>query len=308
MFCISDEGGSLMRESTKVLMAKHGWRIDRAVHNYLYFVFYYPYVFFLYHLFRILSKYFSWVKPIRYIISMSFARYHAKVMSFGDTKKMFELNEDIAATSVKNKQIVPFKYAYKILLQEPEYIAVMDCPCKKTMNAPDWTINSCISVGRKTSQFWVERLGKKYNARKISQQEALDLIKKFRKKGYLTQAFFKVATGGSTGVICNCHMDNCVSLQATRFAREFDPSFSMAADSGYSVLHDDAKCTKCGTCASICNFGAIKVFDGVRTYDRSKCMGCDLCVEHCTQEALSLYQDPKKTVPLDLDLVKAEYL
>lgn len=297
-----------MRESTRALMAKHGWRVDRAVHNYLYFYFYYPYVFFLYHLFRILSTYFSWVKPIRHIISMAFSRYHAKVISFGNTKKIFELNEDISATSSKNKMIVPFRYAYKILLQEPDYIAVMDCPCKKTMNAPDWTINSCISVGRKTSQFWLETLGKKYNARKISQQEALDLIKGFRKKGYITQAFFKVATGGSTGVICNCHMDNCVSLQATRFAKKFDPSAAMAADSGYSVSHDDAKCRKCGVCASICNFGAIRVFDGVRTYDRSRCMGCELCVEHCTQDALSLYEDAKKTVPLDLDLVKEEYV
>ena len=25
-------------------MAKHGWRIDRAIHNYIYFAFYYPYV------------------------------------------------------------------------------------------------------------------------------------------------------------------------------------------------------------------------------------------------------------------------
>ena len=33
-----------MRESTKVLMKKHGWRFDRAIHNYLYFAWYYPYV------------------------------------------------------------------------------------------------------------------------------------------------------------------------------------------------------------------------------------------------------------------------
>ena len=297
-----------MRESTKVLMRKHGWRIDRAVHNYFYFAFYYPYVFFLYHLFRILSTYFSWMTPIRPIIKMAFARYHAKVISFGNTKKIFELNEDITAVSEKNKKIVPFKYAYKILLQEPEFIAVMDCPCKKAMNAPDWTINSCLSVGEKTSQFWIDRCGKKYNARKISQPEALDLIKRFRKKGYLTQAFFKVATGGSTGVICNCHIDNCASLQVTRFAKKFDPSISMSANSGYSVLHDEAKCKKCGTCASICQFGAVIVHDGTWSYDENKCMGCELCVEHCPEKVLSLFQDPNKSIPLDIDLVRAEYL
>jgi ferredoxin len=304
---IPDEGGEAVKESTKVLMKKHGWRIDRAIHNYFYFAFYYPYVFVLYHLFRILSTYFSWVTPIRHILKMAFARYHAKVISFGNTKKIFELNEDITAISEKNKRIVPYKYAYKILLQEPDFIAVMDCPCKKTMKAPEWTINSCISVGKKTSQFWIDRCGEKYNARKISQQEALDLIKDFREKGYITQAFFKVATGGSTGVICNCHIDNCVSLQATQFAKKFDPSFSMAAESGYSVRHNDANCKKCGTCVRICMFGAVTVSNGTRAYDKNACVGCELCVEHCPEQVLSLFQDPDKSVPLDMDLVRAEY-
>jgi hypothetical protein len=34
-------------------MAKHGWRYDRAIHNYIYFVFYYPYVAFVYYLYII---------------------------------------------------------------------------------------------------------------------------------------------------------------------------------------------------------------------------------------------------------------
>ena len=296
-----------MRKSTKALMGKHGWRIDRAIHNYIYFLFYYPYVFSLYNLFRILALYFSWVTPIRHIVKMAFARYHAKVISFGNTQKIFELNEDISAISEKNKRIVPFKYAYKILFQEPDFIAVMDCPCKKTLNAPEWSINSCISVGKKTSQFWLDSCGKKYNARKISQHEALALIKQFREKGYLTQAFFKVATGGSTGIICNCHIESCVSLQASMFAKKFDPSLSMSADSGYSVIYDNLKCRKSGTCARICMFGAVKFMDGIRKYDKKTCMGCGLCVEHCPEQALSLLRDADKSVPLDMDLVREEY-
>jgi ferredoxin len=288
-------------------MGKHGWRIDRAIHNYIYFAFYYPYVKFVYHLFKILSTYFSWIKPFKHILKTSFARYHAKIMSSSDTVKVFELNEDVVAVSEKNKRIIPFKYAYKILLEEPDYIAVMDCPCKKTLKAPDWTINSCICVGKKTSQFWLERCGKKYHARKISQQEALDIIKKFREKGYLNQAFFKVASGGNMGVICCCHMDSCVSLQATKFAKRFDDSLSMAANSGYSVRHDDEVCKTCGTCAGICQFGAIRVTDGQWTYHRDICMGCELCAEHCPEKAITLYQDAGKTVPLDLDIVRSEY-
>jgi len=288
-------------------MGKHGWRVDRAIHNYLYFIYYYRYVWFLYYLFKFLSKYLSWCKPLNLIIQMSFARYHAKVISEADTVKIFELNEDVSAVSDKNKRIVPFDYAYKILFQEPDFIAVMDCPCKKALHAPDWTINSCLSVGEKTSRFWVDQCGKKYNARKISQKDALDLIKKFRAKGYLTQAFFKVATGGSTGVICNCHKDYCVSLKATEFAKKFRNDFSMAVDSGYSCAHTPEKCGKCETCARICQFNAVEFNGDGRIYKKEICLGCGLCVEHCPREAIQLYRDVQKTVPLDMDIVKKEY-
>ena len=296
-----------MRASTKALMAKHGWRVDRAIHNYIYFTFYYPYVRFVHKLFSFLAKYLSWCKPIKLIIKVSMARYHSKIITSENATKIFELNEDISAVDEKNKKIIPFAYAYKILFQEPDFIAVMDCPCKKTLKAPDWTINSCISVGKKTSQFWLDQCGKKYNARKISQKEALDLIKKFREKGYLTQAFFKVASGGSTGIICNCHIDSCVCLQANRFARRFDPGLTMNADSGYSMQHDDGTCRHCGTCARICQFEAIALNGNERTYKRELCMGCGLCMEHCPEQALRIYQDPQKTVPLDMDIVKKEY-
>lgn len=289
------------------MMAKHGWRVDRAVHNYLYFIFYYPYVRFLHQLFSFLGKYMSWFKPLNPVISMSFARYHAKVISGADAVKIFELNEDVSAVSDNNKRIVPFDYAYKILLQEPDFIAVMDCPCKKTLKAPDSALNSCISVGSKTSRFWIDQCGKKYNARKISQKEALDMIKKFRAEGYITQAFFKVATGGSTGVICNCHKDYCVSLKATQAAKKFRSDFSMAADSGYSCLHDPEKCRQCETCARICQFDAVEFNGDSRTYKKEICMGCGLCMEHCPEGAVQLYRDARKTVPLDMDIVKKEY-
>jgi ferredoxin len=298
-----------MRASTKALMAKHGWRYDRAIHNYLYFIFYYPYVGFVYYLFKYLSKYLSWFKPLNPVISMALNRYHAKILSGGDVKKIVTLNEDISATSEKNKKIVPFKYAYKILFKNPEYIAVVDCPCKKTLNAPPDTINSCLFVGSGTGAFWVDSLSKKYNARKISQQEALDMITHYRKMGYINQAFFKVATGGSTGVICNCHPDTCVSLQATKFAKKFDKNFTQNAYAGYSIRQDETKCKKCGTCASVCHFEAVTVVpEKSWSYNNENCTGCELCVEHCPDGALSLYQDPLKPLPLDIDLVKSEFV
>jgi len=296
-----------MKQSTRSLIKKHGWRFDRALHNYIYFTFYYPYVFSVYHIFKFMGKYLFWIKPLNPVLRAAFNRYHAKVLSFGDTKKIFTLDHDVAAVTKQNKEVVPFKYAYKILLQAPEHIAVMDCPCKKTLGDEDWTINSCLGVGKGIADFWVDH-GNKYNARRLNQKEALELITKFRKAGYLTQAFFKVATGGSTGVICNCHPDTCVSLQASQYGKKFSPDFNMNAHAGYMVERNPSLCDTCSTCAEICPGKALTVKkDTSWDLDREACYGCELCVEHCPKDALTLVRDPSKPVPLDLDIIEKRY-
>ena len=84
------------------------------------------------------------------------------------------------------------------------------------------------------------------------------IVRRYRKKGHITQAFFKVATGGSTGVICNCCPDCCVSLKATAVARCLDPGLSMNAPAGYRVRYDAAWCTQCGKCTTVCHFEAVR--------------------------------------------------
>jgi len=225
-----------------------------------------------------------------------------------DTEKILAVQQDILATSERNRSIVPFKYAYKIILRDPEYIVVMDCPCKKATGAPTDTINSCIAVGREIGQFWLDNC-KKYNPKRISQADALEIIKRLRDKGHMNQAFFKVATGGSSvGVLCNCHPDTCVSLIASRITQQFDRNISQVAESGYSVSRNPDVCKDCGTCAKVCPFGAVMHERGMYTYRRAACMGCGLCVENCPEGALSLYLDPEKPLPLDLDLVKERFV
>ncbi|HDP79524.1 MAG TPA: hypothetical protein ENN21_01635 [Spirochaetes bacterium] len=288
--------------STKIMIRKHGLRVDRFIHNYLYFVFYYPYVRAVKTVLPLLPR-LPLRRPLAALGRMIFARYHSKVLSAGDTRKIFTLDHDMRVTGPGNRRVVPYKYAYDIIFQEPDYIAVMDCPCKLATGAPTDTVNSCIAVGRGTALFWLEHCGK-YNARKISPEEALSIITDLRAKGHLTQAFFKVATGGSTGVICNCLPDTCVSLMATRYCRELDGKLSMNAPAGYSVRRDEGRCRLCVACAGACHFGGITVKDGVWSCDAGRCMGCELCVEACPEGALSLYRDPEKILPLDIESIE----
>jgi NAD-dependent dihydropyrimidine dehydrogenase PreA subunit len=292
-----------MKESTRIMLKKHGARLDRFFHNYIYFVFYYPYVKSFHLAFKVIAN-LTWFKPLTPVFKMIINRYHAKVISMGDTAKIFQLNEDVRIVSNENKQVIPFKYAHKIIFSEPEYIAVMDCPCKKSTNAASEDINSCIAVGKNLSLFWLEHC-QKYNPRKITQKEALEIIERLRKKNHINQAFFKVATGGSTGVICNCHPDTCVSLQGSVLARKFEYRLSQSAEAGYSVTYDETRCTKCGVCENVCPFHAIRFnAKGIRIYHQEDCMGCELCVEKCPEKVLTLFIDPNKASPLDLDRIR----
>ena len=291
-----------MKSSTYRLFKKHGWRIDRGIHNYIYFNWYYPYVKTVTILLKFV-RHLTWFKPLKYVGEAAFNRYHGKVMNFEDTKKIFTIDEDLSVIGPENKRVVPKKYAYKFLFKETDHIAVMDCPCKKSAKNPVGPVNCCLAVGKDLADFWLDH-GQKYNVRKISQQEAIDLIEDCRRQGHINQAFFKVATGGSTGVICNCHPSSCVSLIASKITREIEPNLQQYIESGYSVSFNQDKCSACGHCAEICPVDAITFNTDTRTYSVGNCIGCELCVEHCPGGALSLFQDSQKSLPLDLDMIR----
>lgn len=294
-----------MKESTKKIFKMHGWRVDRAIHNYLYFTFYDLYVKGALYLTKIVVALFSRLRLTRYVPQFIFDRYHAKILSRGDVTKLLSLDEDVLLGPDTTKRIVPYKYANKIVLREPGYIAVMDCPCKLELKDPCQPVASCIAVGRPLVDFWMEHCGK-YHVRRIDKEEALDIIKEHRANGHVNQVFFKVATGGSMGVLCNCCPKCCVSMRATALTRKIKGAedISQYAASGYLVKHDPDKCALCGACVEACNFGAIEIRGGERIYRPERCMGCELCVERCERGALSLAWEEGGLIPLDIDIVK----
>jgi len=248
----------------------------------------------------------TWIKPLRFPLKAMYNRYHAKILSFDDVQKIFQLDESVSVISEENKKIIPFKYAHDIIFNDPEHIVVIDCPCKKAL-PPYESVNCCIGVGKDLSDFWFEHCDK-YNARKISQQEALELVKEFRSTGHVTQAFFKVATGGSTGVICNCLPESCISLQASEITRKINPDLKQSVSSGYAVQKNDDRCVSCGDCCEYCYYEAMTMKNGLVLYSFDHCMGCGLCVEQCASGALKLYPHEDKGVPLDMDKLGGNHL
>jgi len=290
-----------MKESTKAIFKKHRWRVDRFIHHYIYFVFYHGYIKAAVRFVAFLDC-LPWLKPLEPGFRMMYSRYHAKILSFDDTKKIFELDEDLMVISEENKKIIPFKYAHDIVFREPDYIAVIDCPCKKAF-PPYESVNCCIGIGRDLAGFWLEHCDK-YNARKITPDEALEIVRSFRETGHITQAFFKLATGGSTGVICNCRPESCISLKASGVTSRIREGLVQSVCSGYSVEIDKGLCSGCGTCIEYCHYNAIQLSDSSIDYKRDICMGCGLCAERCPNKALKLYRDPEKPLPLDVDSIR----
>lgn len=296
-----------MKESTKKVFKLHGWRVDRAIHNYIYFTFYDLYVKIALNATRAIVVLFSRFEATKYIGKFIFDRYHCKVLSRGDVNKILDLEETVVLGHDTTGRIVPFKHANKIVLREPTHLAVMDCPCKKELKDPCQPLASCIAVGRPVVDFWMDHC-EKYNVRRITKEEALDIIDQHRKTGHINQAFFKVATGGSMGVLCNCCPECCVSMRATALVQKIKGAegISQYVPSGYKVERDAAKCELCGTCVEFCNFGAIEIVDGEYLYHPEKCYGCELCVENCANGAISLTYASKdgEPIPLDMDLVQ----
>lgn len=295
-----------MKESTRRIIKMHGWRIDRAVHNYIYFVYYRLYVSLFLKAGRWVAKKLGGLKLVSYAFGMVFERYHAKVITLNEANKILTLKSDLVLGPDYTKKVIPYKYANKIILEEPEFIAVMDCPCRLSREKHCEPVNVCIAVGKTTASFWLEHCANN-NARKITQQEALDIIKKGRERGEITTAWFKVATGGRTGVICSCCSCCCGGLEANRIVKQlkYGDGLTITAPSGYIVQTDYDKCTACGKCVEVCGFSALsKREDGKPQYDVSLCLGCGICAEKCSQGAKSMLLSPDKGYPLDVNLVK----
>ncbi len=292
-----------MKKSTFDLFKRHGLRIDRALHNWIYFVFYNPYVKSSFVATKFIDKHLTWLKPIGWAAGAVFERYHSKVLSVSDVNKILSLEKDLHLGPDEHKQVIPFKYANKVIIREPELIAVMDCPCKIARGADCKPVAACMAIGRDFAPLWLEHC-KHNNARQVSREEAQEIIRTLRASGHVQQAFLKVGTGGLTGVICNCCPDCCVSMEANRVAQKINSKLNMNAESGYSVKREAKLCQACGKCVESCPFGAASMENGKPVYDKALCMGCELCVENCPNKALSLYADPEKVLPLDIELLK----
>lgn len=216
--------------------------------------------------------------------------YHGKVVPTEKAKQLVTIHQEIYIDDLE--QVIPYPKARAIILQNPDHIVALECPCRAAKENPCTPLDVCLIVGEPFASFIREHHPER--SRWIEQREAAEILEAERDRGHVSHAFFKDAMLERFYAICNCCECCCGAMQ---FHRNGTP---MLASSGYICKVDDALCIGCGTCEEKCQFRAVNIADGYSVINYDQCMGCGVCVEHCEQGALSLIRDEKKGTPLEI--------
>ena len=219
--------------------------------------------------------------------------YHGKAMPLAEATKLIKLDRPVN-TEVP-EQVLPYTRAREIVLNNPEKIVLLNCPCRSGMENPCLPLDVCILVGEPFGSFMLEHHPEK--TREIDADEAVRILKAENARGHVAHAFFKDVMLGRFYAICNCCSCCCGAMRAQR------GGVQMLCSSGYLAVVDEDKCKACGVCAEKCQFKAIGYRKGHAFIRAKRCMGCGVCVEACAKDALSLRLAPEKGEPLIVDRI-----
>lgn len=165
-------------------------------------------------------------------------------------------------------------------------------PCRLTMPED----GGCIGLGDTIRPYI------KYgHARRISLEEAFDIVQRVRDSGAVHTVFHEKDDTRLPQIgMCNCCWDCCEILRSYNIG---------ALPLRYSSFHmakisAPEKCTGCKKCEKYCPTGAITVTEKKASIDEKKCIGCGQCVHQCASSAVEL-ADNRRTAFLPI-LKKSE--
>ena len=217
--------------------------------------------------------------------------YHGKVLTPELAVELVKLDHDIDARDVE--QIVPYPVARDIVLKNPIGITLYECACRHARENPCQPTNVCMAIGTDKDNFVVEH--NPNSARRITQEEAIRILREEHERGHVHSAWFKDVVGGRMFAICNCCKCCCGGIEGM-----MKYGAHTMASSGYVATIDENNCTTCGVCVDVCPFDAISMERTGTTVNATTCMGCGVCASQCAFEGIALLRDPRKPEPLDV--------
>ena len=217
--------------------------------------------------------------------------YHGKVVPLGAATHLVTVGEEIRLTNLE--KVIPYPKARDIVLKNPDHILVLECPCRAGRANPCLPLDVCLIIGDPFASFVEEHHPRR--SRRITPEQAVEILEAEDKRGHVHHAFFKDAMLGRFYAICNCCECCCGAMQAHRHGTP------MLASSGYVCQVDETLCMNCGECRAYCQFGALSQGDRFCKVDQEACMGCGVCTSKCAQGALSLKLELHKGIPLEIN-------
>jgi Pyruvate/2-oxoacid:ferredoxin oxidoreductase delta subunit len=221
--------------------------------------------------------------------------YHGKVLPTELAKAIITLDHDIPRTDLE--QIIPYPTARDIVLKAPTGVTLLECPCRHAQENPCTPTDVCMIIGK--GDFLADHHPQR--SRRISQDEALELLEAEHQRGHVHSAYFKDAMNNQFYAICNCCKCCCGGLDAM-----LNHGVPMVASSGYVAQVDEELCIACGNCEDACAFEAVHVMDDLSVVTWEKCMGCGVCEGQCDTGAMELVRDERKGIPLDVREIGVE--
>lgn len=170
------------------------------------------------------------------------------------------------------------------ILRNNKLIVITECICRKSAAVLeqncDKPVETCFMFGP-MGQYYLDRdMG-----RKITFEEAVDILATCREAGLVTQP----ATSQNPGGMCNCCGDCCGVLIALN--KHPKPAALILSNYYAAVGADD--CTGCGVCTERCQMNAVTIEDdGIAAVNRDRCIGCGLCISTCPAETMKLVPKP----------------
>lgn len=180
--------------------------------------------------------------------------------------------------TVENRQeVLPYELV-AAMVDEASSLAVTDCTCRKTQKGCDAPLQACIQLNR-----GADYALKRGTGRKISKQEALEILRISEEAGLIHLSENKSKTGN---VICNCCPCCCQALNPLLFSG----IKGLTAPSRFRASADISRCSACSLCLDRCHAGAISLSGAAVSISSDKCIGCGLCISSCPDNALSLIE------------------
>jgi Na+-translocating ferredoxin:NAD+ oxidoreductase RNF subunit RnfB len=220
-------------------------------------------------------------------------RYHGKVITLDQASAILKIDKEIPLTDLE--QIIPYPTARNLVLSGPPDVAVFECGCRGAVENPCEPIQVCMVIGQPFVDFVVDHHPK--TSRRLTQQEAIALLKEEHERGHFHSAWFKDVMLNRFYAICNCC--GCCCGGAKIMMKYGAPSME---PSGYVAKIDEGLCQICESCVEACPFNAVQM-NGNASVIWESCMGCGVCVGQCPNDAISLVRDQKKGMPFDIKLL-----